>query len=138
VLFADVVHSMDIAAAVGAERLREIMAELVGRGAAVVKRYGGTVDKFTGDGIMAVFGAPVAMEDHAVRACLAALGVQEEAKRLAVEVKDRDSVDLALNLAAGARPPRAQPGEAGTGSQPRGRHAGQTRPKAPISQCLCD
>ena len=53
VLFADVVHSMDIAAAVGAERLREIMAELADRAAAVVKRYGGTVDKFTGDGIMA-------------------------------------------------------------------------------------
>ena len=85
VLFADVVHSMDIAAAVGAERLREIMAELADRCAAVVQRYGGTVDKFTGDGIMAVFGAPVALEDHAVRACLAALGVQEEAKRLAVE-----------------------------------------------------
>ena len=74
VLFADVVHSMDIAAAVGAERLREIMADLVDRCAAVVQRYGGTVDKFTGDGIMAVFGAPVALEDHAVRACLAALG----------------------------------------------------------------
>ena len=74
VLFADVVHSMDIAAAVGAERLREIMAELADRCAAVVKRYGGTVDKFTGDGIMAVFGAPVALEDHAVRACLGGLG----------------------------------------------------------------
>ena len=58
------------------------MAELVNRCAAVVQRYGGTVDKFTGDGIMAVFGAPVALEDHAVRACLAALGIQEEAKRL--------------------------------------------------------
>jgi class 3 adenylate cyclase len=73
VLFADVVHSMDIAAAVGAERLREIMTELADRCAAVVQRFGGTVDKFTGDGIMAVFGAPVAMEDHPVRACLAAL-----------------------------------------------------------------
>ena len=55
VLFADVVHSMDIAAAVGPERLREIMAELVDRASTVVQRYGGTVDKFTGDGIMAVF-----------------------------------------------------------------------------------
>ena len=81
VLFADVVHSMDIAAAVGAERLREIMSELVDRSTAVVKRYGGTLSQFTGDGIMAVFGAPTALEDHAFRACLAALGVQEEAKR---------------------------------------------------------
>ena len=80
VLFADVVHSMDIAATVGPERLREIMAELADRCAAVVQRYGGTVDKFTGDGIMAVFGAPVALEDHAFRACLAALGVQQEAQ----------------------------------------------------------
>ena len=98
VLFADVVHSMDIAAAVGAERLREIMAELVDRCAAVVQRYGGTVDKFTGDGIMAVFGAPVALEDHAVRACLAALGIQEEAQRLGREVDDRDGVDLQLRV----------------------------------------
>jgi class 3 adenylate cyclase len=98
VLFADVVHSMDLAAAVGAERLREIMADLVNRCAAVVQGYGGTVDKFTGDGIMAVFGAPVALEDHAGRACLAALGVQEETKRLAAGVQDRDGVDLQLRV----------------------------------------
>ena len=58
----------------------------------------GTVDKFTGDGIMAVFGAPAALEDHAIRACLAALGVQEEAKRLAVEVQNGDGVDLKLRV----------------------------------------
>ena len=98
VLFADVVHSMDIAAAVGAERLREIMAELADRCAAVVQRYGSTVDKWTGDGIMAVFGAPMALEDHAVRACLAALGIQEEAKRLAVDVGERDGIDLRLRV----------------------------------------
>ena len=98
VLFADVVHSMDIAATVGAERLREIMADLADRGSAVVRRYGGTVDKFTGDGIMAVFGAPMALEDHAVRACLAALGIQEEATRLAADVLDRDSIDLRLRV----------------------------------------
>ena len=98
VLFADVVHSMDIAATVGPERLREIMAELADRCAEVVQRYGGTVDKFTGDGIMAVFGAPVALEDHAFRACLAALGVQEEAKRLAVDVRERDGVNLQLRV----------------------------------------
>jgi adenylate cyclase len=53
VLFADVVRSMDIASALGAERLREIITELFNRSAAVVQRYGGTVDTFTGDGIMA-------------------------------------------------------------------------------------
>ena len=99
VLFADVVHSMGIAAAVGAERLREIMTELVDRSAAVVvKRYGGTVDKFTGDGLMAVFGAPVALEDHAVRACLAALEIQQVARQVAVEVERRDGIDLQLRV----------------------------------------
>jgi adenylate cyclase len=80
VLFADVVRSMDIAAEVGSERLREIMSELVDLATKVVRRYGGTVDKFTGDGIMAVFGAPSTLEDHAFRACLAALDIQAETK----------------------------------------------------------
>ena len=114
VLFADVVHSMDIAAAVGAERLREIMAELADRCAAMVKRYGGTVDEFTGDGIMAVFGAPVALEDHAVRACLAALGVQQEAKRLAVDTRDRDGIDLWVRV--GLNSGQVIAGEIGSGS----------------------
>lgn len=98
VLFADVVRWMDIAAAVGAERLREIMADLADRCAAVVQRYGSTVTQWTGDGIMAVFGAPVALEDHAIRACRAALDVQEESKRLAVDVGERDGVELRLRV----------------------------------------
>ena len=57
VLFADVVHSMDIAAAVEMERLRDIMTELVERCAAVVQRYGGGTVEYTGDGVMAMFGA---------------------------------------------------------------------------------
>ena len=114
VLFADVVHSMDIAAAVGAERLREIMAELADQCAAVVTRYGGTVDKFTGDGIMAVFGAPIALEDHAVRACLASLGVQEEAKQIAVTVRERDGVDLQLRV--GLNSGEVIAGEIGSGA----------------------
>jgi adenylate cyclase len=98
VLFADVVHSMDIAAAVGTERLREIMTELVEHCAAVVQRYRGTVDKFTGDGVMAVFGAPVALEDHALRACLAAMDIQKEAERLAAEIERRDGFTLQLRV----------------------------------------
>ncbi|HKV19624.1 MAG TPA: adenylate/guanylate cyclase domain-containing protein [Mycobacterium sp.] len=98
VLFADVVRSMDIAAAVGPERLREIMAELFDRSSAVVKRYGGTVDKFTGDGIMAVFGAPMTLEDHAIRACIAALELQNQVADLATSVSSHDGIELQLRI----------------------------------------
>jgi adenylate cyclase len=98
VLFADVVRSMDIAAALGAERLREVVTELVDQSATVVQRYRGTVDKFTGDGIMALFGAPITLEDHAFRACLAALDLQEVVRQLAVDVGRRDGIDLRLRV----------------------------------------
>ena len=114
VLFADVVHSMDMAAAVGAERLREIMTELVERSATVVRRYGGTVDKFTGDGIMAVFGAPVALEDHAFRACLAALDIQAETSKLAEDIQARDRVVLQLRI--GLNSGQVIAGEIGSGA----------------------
>ena len=89
---------MDIASAVGAERLREILAELVNSAKAVVQRYNGTLDKFTGDGIMAVFGAPVAMEDHAFRGCMAALEIQMASQDLAAEVDRRDGIELRLRV----------------------------------------
>jgi class 3 adenylate cyclase len=114
VLFADVVRSMDIAAAVDVERLREIMTGLVERSAAVVQRYGGGSVEYTGDGLMALFGAPVALEDHAFRACLAALAIQEEANRLAAEVQRSDSV--ALRLRVGLNSGRVIAGEFGSGS----------------------
>lgn len=98
VLFADVVHSMDIAVSVDAERLREIMADLVNRCATVITRYGGTVDKFTGDGVMAVFGAPVALEGHAFHACLAALEVQKEVTRLAAAIALPDGLQLQVRV----------------------------------------
>ena len=113
VLFADVVHSMDIAAAVGAERWREIMADLADRCASVVQRYGSAVAQWTGDGIMAVFGAPVALEDHAVRGCLAALDLQEAAKPLADDVRQRDGIDLRLRV--GLNSGEVVAGEIGSG-----------------------
>jgi Adenylate and Guanylate cyclase catalytic domain len=76
-------------------------------------RYGGTIDKFTGDGIMAVFGAPVALEDHAVRACLAGLAIQEEAKQLALDVRVRDGVELSLRV--GLNSGQVIAGEIGSG-----------------------
>ncbi|MGO9927824.1 MAG: ATP-binding protein [Mycobacterium sp.] len=113
VLFADVVGSLRIASAVGAERLREMMAAVFGRAARIIRRYGGTVDKFTGDGIMALFGAPVALEDHAFRACLAALDIQEQIAQLADEVQRRDGVVLQLRI--GVNSGRVIAGEIGSG-----------------------
>jgi class 3 adenylate cyclase len=113
VLSADVVRSMDIAAALDMERLRDIMTELVERSAAVVRRYGGTVE-YTGDGVMAIFGAPVALEDHAFRACLAALAIQEETTRLASEVQRRDCV--ALQMRVGLNSGQVIAGDTGSGS----------------------
>ncbi len=114
VLFADVVHSMDLAAALEMERYREVMTELVGRSAAVVQRYGGGTVESTGDGVMGIFGAPIALEDHAFRGCLAALAIQEEANRLAAEVQRRDGVDLRVRV--GLNSGRVIAGEIGSGS----------------------
>ncbi|KUI02621.1 adenylate/guanylate cyclase domain-containing protein [Mycobacterium sp. IS-3022] len=98
VLFADVVGSMQLAARLDAERLQELMHELFNRAGAVVQRYQGTVDKFTGDGLMALFGAPRALEDHALRACIAALEIQSVARELAEEVLNRDGVTLHVRV----------------------------------------
>jgi class 3 adenylate cyclase len=113
VLFADVVRSMDIAATLDIERLREIMTDLVERSAAVVRHFGGTVEH-TGDGIMAIFGAPVALEDHAFRACMAALDLQKEAAQLACAVARHDGVELRVRV--GLNSGRVIAGETGSGS----------------------
>jgi adenylate cyclase len=89
---------MELAATLDPERLREIMHELFNRSAEVVQRYQGTVDKFTGDGLMALFGAPVALEDHALRACITALEIQSLARGLAADVLRRDEVDLQIRI----------------------------------------
>src|SRR5262245_63011459 len=103
---------MDLAAALDLERLRDIMTGLVERSAAVVRRYGGTVEH-TGDGVMAIFGAPIALEDHAFRACLAALAIQQEANRLAAEVARRDGATLKGRV--GLNSGRGSAGETGRG-----------------------
>ncbi|HEX3287592.1 MAG TPA: adenylate/guanylate cyclase domain-containing protein [Mycobacterium sp.] len=113
VLFADVVRSTAIAAEVDIERFRDIMTELLERVSVVIRRYGGTVE-YNGDGVMALFGAPVALEDHAFRGCLAGLAIQHEATMLAAEVKRRDGV--ALQLRVGLNSGRVIAGEIGSGS----------------------
>jgi adenylate cyclase len=113
VLFVDVVGSMKLAAALDAERLRELMSALFNRAAAVVQRFQGTVDKFTGDGLMALFGAPVALEDHALRACISALEIQSVTNELAAEVLRDDGV--ALQIRVGLNSGEVVVGEIGSG-----------------------
>ncbi|NVN50099.1 hypothetical protein HLY00_949 [Mycolicibacterium hippocampi] len=112
-LFVDVVRSMQIAAALDVERFRDVMTSVVEQAAGVVRRYGGSVES-TGDGVMALFGAPIALEDHAFRACLAALDIQTGASRLAADVLRRDG--LVLQLRVGLNSGRVIAGEFGASS----------------------
>ncbi|MGH2600464.1 MAG: zinc-ribbon domain-containing protein, partial [Dehalococcoidia bacterium] len=77
VLFADLKGSMELLADRNPEEARKILDPVLERMMEAVHRYEGTVNQVMGDGIMALFGAPLAHEDHAVRACYAALRMQE-------------------------------------------------------------
>src|SRR3989441_8437530 len=87
VLFADLKGSMDLLADRDPEEARKILDPVLERMMEAVHRYEGTVNQVIGDGIMALFGAPLAHEDHAVRACYAALRMQESVKKYADEVR---------------------------------------------------
>jgi class 3 adenylate cyclase/tetratricopeptide (TPR) repeat protein len=98
VLFADVSGSMDLAEAQDPEEWRKIMQRFFAILAAAVERFDGTVDKFTGDGIMAVFGAPVAYEDHARRACYAALQMLDEVSEYAAELRRGPGLNFSTRI----------------------------------------
>jgi class 3 adenylate cyclase len=86
VLFADVKGSMELLADRDPEEARRILDPVLERMMDAVHRYEGTVNQVMGDGIMALFGAPIAHEDHAVRACYAALRMQQSVKQYAEDV----------------------------------------------------
>jgi class 3 adenylate cyclase len=87
VLFADLKGSMELLADHDPEEARKILDPVLEHIMEAVHRYEGTVNQVMGDGIMALFGAPLAHEDHAVRACYAALRMQEPVKKYAEEVR---------------------------------------------------
>ena len=87
VLFADLKGSMELLADRDPEEARQLLDPVLERMMAAVHRYEGTVNQVMGDGIMALFGAPLAHEDHAVRACYAALAMQAAVGRYAEEVR---------------------------------------------------
>jgi class 3 adenylate cyclase len=87
VLFADLKGSLELIADRDPEEARHILDPVLAHLMAAVHRYEGTVNQVMGDGIMALFGAPVAHEDHAVRACYAALAIQAAMRRYGEEVR---------------------------------------------------
>src|SRR5262249_32325826 len=85
VLFADLKGSMELLADRDPEEARLLLDPILERMMDAVHRYEGTVNQVMGDGIMALFGAPIAHEDHAVRACYAALAMQASVKHYAAD-----------------------------------------------------
>ena len=85
VLFCDVVGSTALGESTDPEAVRTLLARYFERMKAIVERHGGTVEKFIGDAVMAVFGVPLAHEDDALRACRAAVEMQEAFPGLGVE-----------------------------------------------------
>ncbi len=94
VMYTDIVGSMDLTRALDSERWAFVLDRFLAIAAGAVHSFEGTVNQFTGDGLLAVFGAPLAHEDHARRACLAALELQREVVVLAEEVARSDGVDF--------------------------------------------
>ncbi len=98
VLFADVMGSMDLAERTDPEAWRRIMDGFFATLAHGVNRFEGTVDKFTGDGIMALFGAPIAHEDHAQRACFTALHLAKELAEYANELRRTQGLNFSVRM----------------------------------------
>ncbi|MFQ5899816.1 MAG: alpha/beta fold hydrolase [Candidatus Methylomirabilia bacterium] len=98
VLFADLKGSMELLAERDPEEARELLDPVLGLMMDAVHRYEGTVNQVLGDGVMALFGAPVAREDHAVRACYAALRMQESVTRYGDEVQRLHGVPVQIRV----------------------------------------
>jgi class 3 adenylate cyclase/tetratricopeptide (TPR) repeat protein len=98
VLFADLKGSMELLADRDPEEARELLDPVLERMMEAVHRYEGTVNQVMGDGIMALFGAPLALEDHAVRACYTALRMQESVKRYADGVRRQHGVTIRIRV----------------------------------------
>jgi class 3 adenylate cyclase/tetratricopeptide (TPR) repeat protein len=98
VLFADLKGSMELLADRDPEEARQLLDPVLERMMAAVHRYEGTVNQVMGDGIMALFGAPLAHEDHAVRACYAALAMQEAIRHYSAEVRRTHGVEVQIRV----------------------------------------
>ena len=98
VLFADLKGSLELLVDRDPEEARQLLDPVLERMMAAVHRYEGTVNQVMGDGIMALFGAPIAHEDHAVRACYAALAMQEAIRRYSEEVRREYGLEVQIRV----------------------------------------
>src|SRR6266700_2438773 len=98
VLFADIQGSTELIAGLDPEEARQILDPVLHLMMDAVHRYEGTVNQVLGDGIMALFGAPLAHEDHAVRACYAALAMQEAMRRYSAEVRRTHGIEVQIRV----------------------------------------
>ena len=93
-LFSDIKGSMELIQGSDPEEARRILDPTIAAMMSAVHRYEGTVNKVLGDGIMALFGAPIAHEDHAVRACYAALAMQKALRELSERTRRDFGVEV--------------------------------------------
>jgi class 3 adenylate cyclase len=98
VLFADLKGSMELLADRDPEDARRLLDPVLGHMMEAVHRYEGTVNQVMGDGIMALFGAPLAHEDHAVRACYAALRMLESVNRYADGIRRTEGIPIQIRV----------------------------------------
>src|SRR5436190_5784049 len=98
VLFADVKGSMELAERLDPEEWHRILERFFAILTDGVRRFEGTVNQYTGDGIMALFGAPIAHEDHAQRACYAALHLQQKLRRYADEMRLEHGLGFSVRM----------------------------------------
>ncbi|HTK89084.1 MAG TPA: adenylate/guanylate cyclase domain-containing protein [Verrucomicrobiae bacterium] len=98
VLFADLKGSMELLADRDPEEARKLLDPVIEQMMDAVHRYEGTVNQVMGDGIMALFGAPLAHEDHAVRACYAALRMQDSVRRYSEQLRRAQGVEAQIRI----------------------------------------
>ncbi|MGE0484621.1 MAG: adenylate/guanylate cyclase domain-containing protein [Gammaproteobacteria bacterium] len=98
VLFCDIKGSMALARQLDAEEWHQVLDGYFERLATAVHRYEGTINQYTGDGIMALFGAPIAHEDHARRACYAALDARADLAEYAERLRLERAIDLGVRM----------------------------------------
>jgi class 3 adenylate cyclase/tetratricopeptide (TPR) repeat protein len=97
-LFCDLVSFTPLVESLGAEEVRDLQAEYFGRMAEEIERYGGTVEKYAGDAVLALFGVPVAHEDDAERAVLCALGMQAAIEPVAAVARARWKIEPTIRV----------------------------------------